>query len=70
MGIFRDCPLKTRTSKQPIGKIPGLKIFPPIPSNTLVYFWLSPQVHTPNTKIYGKVKYMYKKTQNISTPKV
>jgi hypothetical protein len=28
MGISRDYPLKTRNSKQPIGKIPRFKIIP------------------------------------------
>jgi hypothetical protein len=34
VGISRDYPLKTRTSKQPIGEIPGFKI---IPSHPLKY---------------------------------
>jgi hypothetical protein len=34
VGISRDYPLKTRTSKQPIGKIPGYEI---IPSHPLKY---------------------------------
>jgi hypothetical protein len=34
MGISRDYPLKTRTSKQPIRKITGYKI---IPSHPLKY---------------------------------
>jgi hypothetical protein len=34
MGISRDYPLKTRTSKQPIEEIPGYKI---IPSHPLKY---------------------------------
>jgi hypothetical protein len=34
MGISRDYTLKTRTSKQPIGEIPGYEI---IPSHTLKY---------------------------------
>jgi hypothetical protein len=34
VGISRDYPLKTRTSKQPIGEIPGYEI---IPSHPLKY---------------------------------
>jgi hypothetical protein len=34
VGIFRDYPLKTRTSKQPNGEIPGYKL---IPSHPLKY---------------------------------
>jgi hypothetical protein len=34
VGISRDYPLKTRTSKQPIGEIPGCEI---IPSHPLKY---------------------------------
>jgi hypothetical protein len=34
VGISRDYPLKTRTSKQPIGKVPGYEI---IPSHPLKY---------------------------------
>jgi hypothetical protein len=34
MGISRDYPLKTWTSKQPIGEIPGYEI---IPSHPLKY---------------------------------
>jgi hypothetical protein len=34
MGISRDYPLKTRTSKQPIGEVPGYEI---IPSHPLKY---------------------------------
>jgi hypothetical protein len=34
MGISRDYPLKTQTSKQPIGEIPGYEI---IPSHPLKY---------------------------------
>jgi hypothetical protein len=34
VGISRDYPLKTQTSKQPIGKVPGYEI---IPSHPLKY---------------------------------
>jgi hypothetical protein len=34
MGISRDYPLKTRTSKQPTGEIPGCEL---IPSHPLKY---------------------------------
>jgi hypothetical protein len=35
VGISRDYPLKTQTSKQPTGEISGYELIPPIPLNTL-----------------------------------